>query len=76
MKTIDLTDEELDLLVEMLNEELPALHHEIHHTDARAMRDELNARLRVITRLTERLSENAPEPVSESAAAVGPFRAQ
>ena len=57
MKTIHLTNEEWALLLEMLNEELPKLHHEIHHTDARAMRDELNTRLRTITRLAERFGE-------------------
>lgn len=63
MRAIYLTDEELALMVEMLNEELPALHHEIHHTDARAMRDVLNVRLRTITQLAERLGEMEPPPL-------------
>jgi tRNA U38,U39,U40 pseudouridine synthase TruA len=63
MRTYHLTNDEAALLLGMLNAELPKLHHEIHHTDARAVRDDLNARFRVIKRLAERLTETEPEPL-------------
>ena len=52
------TEQELKFLVELLEMDEHQLLHEIHHTDARAMRDELWKRLRTMRRLTERLSSH------------------
>jgi hypothetical protein len=39
--TLDLTDEERALLLELVEAKLPALLHEIHHTDARDFKESL-----------------------------------
>lgn len=47
---------ELKMLRAMLAAKVPSLRHEIHHTDARALRDELRAELKLAERLEEKLA--------------------
>jgi len=50
------SQEELDLLVELLERERAELPAEIHHTRTTAMRDTLRRRLELVNRLLERLA--------------------
>ena len=52
-----LTDNECDLVIELLTAESEKIMRETRHTDARQMREELRERLRTCDRLTERFRE-------------------
>lgn len=47
---------ELKMLRSMLAAKVPSLRHEIHHTDARALRDELRGELKLAEHLEEKLA--------------------
>lgn len=52
-----LTDEERDVLLELLDRERTALPVEIHHTRTSKFRDMLRRRLEVVTELLNRLED-------------------
>jgi len=52
-----LTEKELALVVELLQNESEKLMRETRHTDVRAAREELRERLRMVDRLVERFNE-------------------
>jgi len=52
-----LTDKELELLTELLENESKKLMRETRHIDARSVRKEVRQRLRTIDRLVERFQE-------------------
>jgi hypothetical protein len=66
MITLKLDEQEQQVLVEMLEREIPKLRHEIHHTDDRAYKDFLKAREQLLDRLlttmktTTTMSPSAP----------------
>lgn len=53
--TLMVSEEERQLLLELLAEERRELHPEIHHTDNRSMRHELKDRLVMVEHLLERM---------------------
>jgi hypothetical protein len=55
MITLKLDEQEQQVLVEVLEREIPNLRHEIHHTDDRAYRDFLKAREQLLERLLTRM---------------------
>ena len=57
MKTIELTDCESTLVMELLEQERRELQPEIHHTDTTPVRQHLQKRATTVSRLIERLSE-------------------
>jgi hypothetical protein len=59
-----LTKKEADLLQELLESDRRKMLPEIRRTDTRAMRDELNRRLRTVDRLVERLHHPEDEPAA------------
>jgi len=66
MITLQLDDQEQQVLTELLEREIPNLRHEIHHTDDREYKDFLKAREGVLERLlttvktTTTMSPSAP----------------
>ena len=66
MITLQLDEQEQQVLTELLEREIPNLRHEIHHTDDRAYKDFLKAREGVLERLlttvktTTTMSPSAP----------------
>ena len=60
-----LTNQEMELMIEVLDAEHKRLLPEIHHTDARSMRKELVERTRAIERIVERFKEKL-EDVKEA----------
>ena len=59
-----LTQKESELLQELLESDRRKMLPEIRRTDAHAMRDELNRRLRTVDRLVERLHHPEDEPAA------------
>jgi hypothetical protein len=55
MITLELDEQEQQVLVEVLEREIPNLRHEIHYTDDRAYRDFLKAREELLERLLTRM---------------------
>ena len=55
MIEFQLTQQEAELLIELLETEREELQPEIHRTDTSRLRDILHSRLRAVERLTERL---------------------
>ncbi len=51
MITLHLDEHEHQAVIELLERELPSLHHEIHHTDDRDYREFLKARERLLEKL-------------------------
>lgn len=68
MITLQLDEQEQQVLTELLEREIPNLRHEIHHTDDRAYRDFLKAREHLLERLlttvktTTTMFPSAPSP--------------
>jgi len=66
MITLQLDEQEQQVLTELLEREIPNLRHEIHHTDDREYKDFLKAREGVLERLlttvktTTTMSPSAP----------------
>ncbi len=66
MITLQLDEQEQQVLTELLEREIPNLRHEIHHTDDRAYKDFLKGREAVLERLlttvktTTTMSPSAP----------------
>lgn len=57
MHTLNFTDDERTLLIEMLETELAKLSHEIHQTDKREYRDMLEEKHSTLQQLLKRLQD-------------------
>ncbi len=56
--TLELTPQERDLLVGLLDREISDLGPEIHHTDTRSFRQDLKATRQLLLHLRDRLAEH------------------
>lgn len=56
----ELTEQEWELILDLLQNERRDLPSEIHHTDTQRMHDELQQRLRMVIGLIERLQHTSP----------------
>jgi len=61
--TIDLSAEEMELVLVQLRRRIDELAFEIHHTDKRNYRDELKQGLDTLEKLVKRMEEREPVPV-------------
>ena len=60
-----LSDGEWDLISQLLRQERAARTSELHHTDSRWARDEIEVRLKMINRLLERMDLSATPGAGE-----------
>ena len=56
--TVDITDQEKEFLLELLETKSTALLHEIHHTDARDYKEMLKQRMDLLERLRAKLDSS------------------
>jgi len=66
MITLQLNEQEHQVLIELLERELPNLRHEIHHTDDHDYREFLKARENLLERLLETVKSQTSTPASGS----------
>ena len=58
---LDITDEEREALMELLEQRLTAMIHEINHTDARDYREMLKRQYELIERIRAKMDRPQPE---------------
>jgi hypothetical protein len=65
MMNLNITKEERELLLEMLEAKAVGMSHEIHHTDSREFREHLKKRRELIEALQEKVEKIASPGASE-----------
>lgn len=62
--TLDMTEQERVLLMELLKAQHTAMLHELHHTDAREYRDYLRQKIELLEGLKSKVEGATPSPAA------------
>ncbi|HEX9423189.1 MAG TPA: hypothetical protein VF899_08100 [Pyrinomonadaceae bacterium] len=63
--TVDITDQEREFLLELLDTKSTAMLHEMHHTDARDYKGMLKQRMELLERLRAKLSSSPSSTMAD-----------